>query len=430
MTLLIRGGTIVDPAQELEKTADLLIQEGAVVGLGKIAPRKTWQVVDARGKLVLPGLIDMHVHLREPGREDEETILSGSQAAAAGGFTSVMCMPNTDPVNDNEAITRLVIERGREAGFVNVFPAGAITKGSKGLELAEIGEMVKAGAVAVTDDGNPVEHNQIMRRALEYSRIFDIPVVDHCEDRRLAAEGCVNEGPVSTRLGLRGMSRAAEELHAVRDIILSRLTGGRIHIAHISTRESLEWVRQAKRQGLSVTCEVTPHHFILSDEDIKNYDTNFKMNPPLRRPEDVQAMLDGLADGAIDCIASDHAPHNPLEKETPFEEAANGIIGLETSVPLAFEYLVRREVVSLARLVELMSLNASRILKLGRGTLGEGAPADVTIIDPAAPFVVDVSRFRSKSRNSPFQGWRLQGAPVMTVVSGRIVFDRQLGVGS
>lgn len=425
MTLLLQGGKIVDPSQKLEKKADILIEKGRVAGIGKIRGKKSWNRLDVTGRVVAPGFIDMHVHLREPGREDKETVLTGSQAAAAAGFTGVMCMPNTDPVNDSAAVTRFIIERAREAGLVNVFPAGAITKGSRGEELAEIGEMFKAGAVAITDDGQPVENPQIMRRALEYARIFDIPVIDHCEERALAAGGCMNESGVSTRLGLRGMSRAAEELHVARDVMLSRITGGRAHIAHISTAESLDWVRQAKKQGAGVTCEVTPHHFILSDEDIKNYDTNFKMNPPLRTPADVKAMVRGLADGSIDCIATDHAPHTRLEKEVTFEEAAHGIIGMETAVPLAWEFLVRPQVISVPRLVELFSVNPNRILKLGRGTLQEGAMADVTVIHPDLEITVDVSKFKSKSRNCPFHGWTLHGAAVMTIVGGKVVYQRR-----
>ena len=428
MTLLLKGGTVVDPSQQVEKRLDLLVERGKVAGLGTIRAKKSWQVIDASGWIVAPGFVDMHVHLREPGREDKETILSGSQAAAAGGFTSIMCMPNTQPVNDSEAITRFILERAARAGLVNVFPAGAITKGLQGKELAEIGEMVKAGAVAITDDGNPVENNQIMRRALEYAKIFDIPLVDHCEDRRLGAAGHMNESAVSTRLGVRGISRAAEELDVVRDIILSRITGGRVHIAHISTQESLSWVRQAKKQGIRVSCEVTPHHFILSDTDIQNYDTNFKMYPPLRTSADVKAMLKGLSDGAIDCIATDHAPHTSLEKEMTFEEVAPGIIGLETAVPLAWEFLIRPKIVSVSRLVELFSTNPSRILKLDRGTLQEGTTADLTVIDPNCEIIVDVKEFRSKSRNCPFDGWRLHGVPIMAIVKGKISFRRVDGL--
>lgn len=421
MKLLLQGGKVVDPSQGLEKRADLLLEKGKVAGVGRIAPRKSWKILDVSGCIVAPGFIDMHVHLREPGREDRETIATGSRAAAAGGFTSIACMPNTSPVNDSEAITRYIREQARKAGLVNVFPIGAITKGSEGQELAEIGEMVKAGIVGISDDGRPVQNNQIMRRALEYSRIFDIPVLDHCEDLTLAAGGCMNESIVSTRLGLRGISGVAEEIHVARDVMLSRITSGRVHICHISTRESLEWVRQGKRRGIPVTCEVTPHHFVLSDQDIRNYDTNFKMNPPLRTPADVQAMREGLADGTIDCIATDHAPHTRLDKEVTFEEAANGIIGLETAIPVSWEYLIRRDGLSLSRFVQLFSLNPSRILKLGRGTLREGSPADVTVIDPDREITVEVSRFQSKARNCPFQGWKLHGVPVLTLVGGKIV---------
>lgn len=425
MSLLLRGGRVVDPSQDLDRRADLLLEDGKVVAVGNLAAGKGHEVIDVAGCVVAPGFVDMHVHLREPGREDKETILTGSRAAAAGGFTSIVCMPNTTPVNDNAAITRFILERAAEAGLVNVYPTGAITLGSQGEQLAEIGEMHAAGIVAVTDDGRPVQNSQVMRRAMEYARIFDIPVMDHCEDLFLAAGGCMNEGQASTRLGLRGMSRAAEELHVVRDIILSRITGGRVHILHISTRESLDQVRAAKAQGIRVTCEVLPHHFTLTDDDIQDFDTDFKMMPPLRERADVEAMLEGLADGSIDCLATDHAPHTRLDKEEPFEEAASGVIGMETAIPICWEHLVRAGVVPVPRLVELFSLNPSRILKLGKGTLAEGADADVTVIDPDRRQVVDPSRFRSKGRNCPFRGWELRGAPVLTVVGGRVVHRQE-----
>jgi dihydroorotase len=331
-------------------------------------------------------------------------------------------MPNTSPVNDCEAITRFILEKARNVNLANVFPVGAITKGSLGKELAEIGEMRKAGVVAISDDGLPVQNNQIMRRALEYAKIFDIPVLDHCEDLELAAQGAMNEGSTSTELGLRGQSAAAEELHVVRDVILGRLTASRVHICHISTKESLEWVRKAKAQGATVTCEVAPHHFALSELEVRSYDPNFKMAPPLRSQSDVDAMLGGLSDGTIDCIATDHAPHTRIDKEVPFENAANGVIGLESAVPLVWDRLVHAEVVSLPRAVELLSLNPSRILSLDRGTLAEGAVADVTVVDPEKEIVIDSSKFRSKSRNCPFDGWKLKGAPVLTLVKGRVVW--------
>jgi dihydroorotase len=422
MKLLLRGGRVVDPSQGLDGKADLLIADRKVERVGKIAANKSWEVIDASGMILAPGFVDMHVHLREPGREDKETIKTGSEAAAAGGFTSIACMPNTHPVNDSPALTRYILERAQQAGLVNVHPIGAVTKASEGEELAEIGEMHQAGIVAISDDGAPIQNAQLMRRALEYARLFDIPVIDHCEDRVLAAGGCMNESAVSTQLGVRGISRTAEELPVARDVMLSRVTGGRVHIAHVSARESLDWIRTGKNHGAPVTCEVTPHHFTLTDQDIQEYNTNFKMSPPLREPGDVEAMLAGLADGTIDCIATDHAPHTSLEKDTTFEEASNGVIGMETAAPIAWDRLVGRGIISASRLVELFSVNPSRILKLGRGTLKAGSVADITVIDPDREVKIDVRTFKSKGRNCPFDGWTLRGAPVMTLVGGRIVF--------
>lgn len=425
MTLVIQGGTVVDPSQDIEEKIDLLIEDGRIAGLGRIPPARSRDVIDASGWVAAPGFIDMHVHLREPGQEEKETIATGCRAAAAGGFTSIMCMPNTDPVNDSPEITRFILQQARRERGVNVFPCGAVTRGQKGEQLTDMEALVEAGAVAVSDDGHPVWNDQLMRKALLRVGNLDVVVVDHCENRELAAGGCINEGAVSRRLGLPGLSRAAEELDVARDVVLSRLTGGRVHIAHLSTRESLQWVRDAKARGVPVTCEVTPHHFLLTEEAVGQGDANFKMNPPLREQADVDALLEGLADGAVDCIATDHAPHTAADKAPPFERAANGIIGMETAVPLAWEFLVRRGIVSIRRLVELFSVNPSRILKLGRGTLAEGSPADVTLIDPKRRVRIDSSRFESKSRNCPFDGWELRGAPMMTIVDGRVVYRRE-----
>ncbi|HSR51833.1 MAG TPA: dihydroorotase [Acidobacteriota bacterium] len=428
MKTLIRQGLVVDPSQDLNSQLDVLLQDGKVEAVDsniELSPDEKAEVIEAQGCVVCPGLIDMHVHLREPGREDKETIDSGSRAAAAGGFTSVMCMPNTDPVIDNESVVRHVLEQGLRAGRANICTAGAVTKGQGGEELAEIGEMKRAGIVALSDDGHPVMNSQVMRRAMEYARVFGLPVLDHCEDKYLSAGGCMNESSVSTRLGLNGMAGVAEEVHIARDVMLSRLTGCHAHICHVSTAEGLQHVRRGKVDGIAVTTEVCPHHFTLADADIKDYDTNYKMSPPLRTRRDLEAMLEGLKDGSIDCIATDHAPHTSLEKDTTFEEAAFGIIGLETSLPLCIEFLLRKEVVSLSRLIELMSTNPARILGLDRGTLKKGSAADVTIFDPEREITVDASAFESKSRNTPYHGWNLHGLPLVTIVSGRIVHDRR-----
>lgn len=428
MTLLLKGGLLVDPAQDLREPGDLLIEDGRIQRFGHFATQKSWQEIDVSGCVVAPGFVDMHVHLREPGREDKETVETGCRAAVAGGFTSLLCMPNTTPVNDSESITRFILSRAKQANLANVFPAGAVTRGSRGEELAEIGEMVKAGIVAISDDGLPVQNNQVMRRAMEYARRFDIPILDHCEELDLAAGGSINEGTMSTRLGLRGLNGAAEELHVARDLMLARITGARVHICHVSSRHSLEWVRAAKREEVNMTCEVTPHHFILSEDRLLDYDTNLKMNPPLRTKADVDAMVTGLADGTIDCIATDHAPHTALEKDVTFEEAANGIIGMETAVSLVWNFLVNEGVISVSRAIELLSTNPARILRLNRGTLRTEAVADVTVVDPNAEVTVDVNQFQSKSRNCPFHGWKLKGAPRLTIVGGRVVWDGRAGI--
>ena len=427
--MLIRNGRVVDPAQGIDAPRDILIRDGRVAGVEpRIEVSETEvpaaQVVDATGLVVAPGLIDLHVHLREPGFEHKETLETGARAAVAGGFTSICCMPNTRPINDNSSITSFIVDRGRAVGLANIFPIGAITAGSQGEQLAEIGEMREAGIVAISDDGRPVTDSGIMRRALEYASELGLPVVDHCEDCCGAKGWAMHEGEFSALMGLRGLPGAAEDLHVARDQILAEMTGAHIHIAHISTGRSVELVREARRRGVRVTCEVTPHHFTLTDEDLyrSGYDTNFKMAPPLRSAVDLEAVLAGIADGTIDAIATDHAPHHANEKMVEFDHAPNGIIGLETAVPLAFDRLLHRGVVTLPRLIDLLSAAPARIFNLDRGSLRVGAVADVTIIDPERRQRIDPARSASKSSNSPFGGWELKGTVVMTIVAGRVVF--------
>ncbi len=423
MQLILRQGRVVDPTQKLDRVMDLGIEDGRVAEIAPRIRKKGRKEIDARGLIVAPGFIDMHVHLREPGREDSETIESGTNAAARGGFTAVACMPNTQPVNDSEAVTSFILERAREVSKIAVHPIGAITKGSQGETLAEIGEMYRAGVVGISDDGHPVQNSQIMRRAMEYSRLFDIPVIDHCEDKDLAAGGSMSEGYYSTLLGLRGINPAAEELQVIRDTILARQTGARLHIAHISTRQSLAAVVRAKQEDIPVTCEVTPHHLLLTEARVTSYDTNIKMNPPLRSQEDVNALVKGLASGSIDTIATDHAPHNANDKMLEFDRAPFGIVGLETAVSLTLDRFVRTGIISLSRMVQLCSVNPARILKLERGTLAKSAWADVTILDPELDFQVRSEDFLSRSRNTPYEGWRLRGGPAATIVKGKVVWS-------
>jgi dihydroorotase len=424
MKLLIANGYVIDPSQNVNAGRNLLIEDGRVASLldrGEPGPKDA-EVLDATGLIVAPGFIDMHVHLREPGQEYKETIASGAAAAVAGGWTSVCAMPNTDPINDSPAVTRFIIEQGQRANLANVFPIGSITKGGEGRELAEMGEMKLAGIVAVSDDGRPVPTAGMMRRAMEYARGFNLTVVDHCEDLSLVAGGVMHEGRWSLILGLRGMPAVAEEIDAVRDCALATLTRARVHLAHVSTRGALDAVRRAKENGLPVTCEVAPHHWTLTDETTAEYDTNTKMNPPLRSSEHVGAIIEALRDGTIDAIATDHAPHHADEKALEFDQAPFGITGLETAVGLAFD-LVNQGVIDLERLVELCSINPARIFQLkDRGTLRQNAWADVTILDPAFQWTFDVTRSRSKSRNSPFDGRTMTGAAVATIVAGRVVY--------
>ena len=424
MKLLIANGYVIDPSSGTNAGKDLLIENGRVCGLLNRGESRSEdaEVFDATGLIVTPGFIDLHVHLREPGQEYKETIASGAAAAVAGGWTSVCAMPNTDPVNDNPAVTRFIIEQGQKAELANVFPIGAVTKSSDGKELAEMGEMKHAGIVAVSDDGRPIPSAGIMRRALEYARGFDLPVVDHCQDRSLSAGGVMHEGRWSLILGLKGMPAAAEEVDAVRDCVLAELTGARVHLAHVSTRGTLAAVRRAKELGRRVTCEIAPHHWSLTDEAVAEYDTNTKMSPPLRSAEHVGALLEGLRDGTIDAIATDHAPHHSDEKALEFDQAPFGIVGLETAIGLAFD-LVHQGVISLERLVELCSTNPARIFDLeDRGTLKDNAWGDVTILDPDLEWTFDVSRSRSKSRNTPFDKRKFKGAAVATVVGGKVVY--------
>ena len=422
MTIFIAGGHVIDPGR-FNGVADVLIDEGRVVA---VAPRLKVPAgctkIDAVGRLVLPGFVDLHVHFREPGFEYKESIQSGAAAAVAGGFTSVCCMPNTNPVNDNQAVTELMLDRARAAGLANVFPIGAITKGSEGKELAEIGDLRRAGCVAISDDGKPVMNSLVMRRAMEYALAFDVPVVDHCEDLHLAEGGCMNEGAISTELGLPGMPAAAEDVMVARNVALAELTGARLHLAHISTEGSVRMVREAKSRGLKVTAEACPHHFTITEETVRGYNTYAKMNPPLRTWKDVQAIKEGLRDGTIDVIATDHAPHASQEKQLGFTEAPFGIVGLETALPLTLA-LVDEGVLSLESAVDKLSTAPAKAFGLAKGTLAVGADADVAIVDQQEQWEVDPSKFRSKSRNTPFAGWKVKGRVTTTIVSGRVVFE-------
>jgi dihydroorotase len=422
--LLLKGGRVIDPAQGLDATLDVMIAEATIEEVGpRVQPRGA-QVLDVKGLVVCPGFIDIHAHLREPGREDKETIATGTRAAAAGGFTAVCAMPNTDPVNDTAGITRAILEKARAEGAVRVYPIGAITQGQKGEELAEYGDLKEAGCVAVSDDGRPVASARVMRRALEYAKAFDLVVIDHCEEPTLAEKACMNEGPVSTVLGLRGQPAAGEAIMVERDVLLAELTGGRIHVAHLSAAASVDAVRRGKARGVRVTAEATPHHLFLTDEAVREtgYDTNTKMNPPLRSEADREAVVAGLRDGSIDCIATDHAPHTVDDKKVEFDQAANGVVGLETAVALCLDRLVGAGLVELPHLVALLSTNPARVLGLPGGTLAPGSPADLTVLDLTRKRQVDPARFESRSRNTPFGGWILKGWPAMTIVGGRVAW--------
>ena len=426
VNLVLRNGRVIDPAMGLDAVADVLIENGIIIEISphiEIGSDRLNQLeqIDANGKWIVPGLIDMHVHLREPGEEYKETIASGTLAAAAGGFTSVACMPNTHPVNDSAAVTQYILEKARDDGSCRVFPVGAISVGLEGRNLSEYGELRAAGVVAVSDDGRPVMNSMLMRRALEYAKTFDLLVVSHCEDLDICGAGLMNEGPVSTSLGMRGIPRAAEEIMVARDILLADLTGSRLHLAHISTAGSVALIRDAKRRGIPVSAETAPHYLTLTEELISTFDTVYKVNPPLRSSKDVEAVKAGLADGTIDVIASDHAPHSSVEKDVEFEYAANGMIGLESTLPLILR-IMREGVLTPMEAVAKLSCNPARVLAIPFGALHKGKAADLTLIDPEVKYTIDVNRFKSKSRNCPFDGMEVQGKAVMTLVGGRVVF--------
>jgi len=422
--LVIRGGRVIDPALSVDAVLDVLIEDGKIARVGErlTAPQGATDI-DATGKWVCPGFIDMHVHLREPGHEYKETVATGTRAAAAGGFTAVCCMANTQPVNDNRAVTDYIRAKADSEGVVRVYPIGAVTRGLEGKELAELAELAEAGCVAFSDDGRCVMNAELYRRAMEYTLPFGAPVISHAEDHALSRGGCMNEGVVSTELGLPGIPAAAEDVMVARDIVLAELTGAHVHIAHLSTAGAVRLVRDAKARGVRVTAEVTPHHLLLTEEAVRSWDANTRMAPPLRTKRDTEALIEALADGTIDCVATDHAPHALSEKEGEFDRAANGIVGLETAVALLLDRLVRPGVLPVATLVSRLSRDPARLLRLPGGALGVGAPADLTLIDPDGTVTVDPKVFQSKSRNTPFAGWTATGRPWKTIVGGAVVWQ-------
>lgn len=425
MSILIKGGRIIDPSQGIDTTGNVLIESGKISSYPKTAKKYEKDpdvtVINAKGMVVAPGLVDIHVHLREPGFEHKETISTGCKSAAAGGFTSIVCMPNTNPVNDNASVTEYILLKARTEGIVNVFPIGAITKGEMGETLAQIGEMYEAGCVGVSDDGMPVMNSKVMRHAMEYVKAFDIPVISHAEDKNLSGNGVMNEGEVSTQLGLAGIPCASEDVMVSRDITVAELAGARLHICHVSTAGSVRLIRAAKKRGVKVTAEVTPHHFILTDNAVGQYDTNAKMNPPLRGKKDREAVIEGLKDGTLDAIATDHAPHSEDEKKVEFDIAPFGIVGLETALPLSLK-LVEDGVLSLNQMISKLTDGPSDILNLDKGTLKIGSEADVVIFDPDKEIVIDKEQFHSKSKNSPFHGWKLKGKVNYTIFNGKVVY--------
>ncbi len=425
MKTLIKNGKVIDPSQKIEKKMNILI-DGKLIkeypgNIKELEKRKDLKVIDANKLVVVPGLIDIHVHLREPGFEHKETIRTGTLSAAAGGFTSIACMPNTDPINDNASVTDYILLKARTEGIVNVLPIGAITKSEEGNQLAEIGEMYKAGCVAISDDGMPVTNSNLMRRAMEYVKAFNLPVIVHAEDTYLSDDGVMNEGKTSTMLGLKGIPNASEEVMIARDIFLSELTGTDLHICHVSTEGSVRVIREAKKRGVKVTAEATPHHFLLTDEEVYNYNTNAKMNPPLRTSKDVKAIIKGLKDGTLDVIATDHAPHSEDEKNVEFDIAPFGIVGLETALPLSLK-LVEDKILTISQLIEKLTINPANIVNSDKGTLKKNKVADITIFDPKEEYLIDKNNFYSKGKNTPFQDWKVRGKVKYTIVSGKIVY--------
>jgi dihydroorotase len=426
MKRLLRGGRVVDPTQGIDGACDVLIDDGRIARVGQDLPADGAEVVDvAAGLVVCPGFIDMHVHLREPGQEHKETVATGVAAAVAGGFTAVACMPNTNPVNDNAGVTELILRKAAEAGLARVYPIGAVSRGQKGEQLADIAELHAAGCIAITDDGHPVATALLARRALEYSSMFGLPLIEHCEDPSLKGDGVAHEGPNASKLGLKGIPGIAEAITAGRDILIAEMVGGHVHIAHMSAWQTLEAVRQGKARGVKVTCEVAPHHFTLTDDLLGApipYDTNTKMNPPLREARDRDAMLEGIRDGSVDVIATDHAPHHADEKMLEFDKAPFGIVGLETAVSICLHHLVHAGVIGLPRLVELLSTNPARIIRVPGGSLAPGQPADLTVLAPDLAVTIDKATLRSKSRNTPYHGWSFRGGVAATIVGGRVVY--------
>ena len=422
--ILIKGGRVISPAQKLDDICDVLIEKGKVTAIGKDLEAQGAEVIDADGKIVTPGLVDIHVHLRDPGLEYKEDIASGTLSAVTGGFTSIACMPNTKPVNDNQSVTNYILNKAKEVGHCRVFPIASITKGLQGESMTEMGELKGLGVYGVSDDGKPVSNAQLMRRAMEYAKPFGITIVTHAEDLELVGSGVMNEGPVSTELGLKGIPWVAEDAATAKEVMLAEFTGAHLHVAHVSTKGSIDIVRQAKKRGVHVTCEVAPHHFTLTDEAVRGYNTNAKMNPPLRSAEDREAVRQGIADGTVDAIATDHAPHHIDEKNVEFSIAMNGIVGLETALPLSLQ-LVEDGLIDLPKAVALLTCGPAAALGIPVGQLEEGGVADITVFDPELEWTVDAQQLVSKSKNTPFDGWQMKGAAICTIVAGKVVFTRK-----